>query len=29
MENRAGFYRKNLTGEMTYDSFVPAPFLLI
>ena len=25
MENRAGFYRKNLTGEMAYNSFVPAP----
>lgn len=25
MENRAGFYRKNLTGEMTYNSFVPSP----
>ena len=25
MENRAGFYRKNLTGEMAYNSFVPSP----
>lgn len=25
MENRAGFYRKNLTGEMAYDSFIPSP----
>ena len=25
MENRAGFYRKNLTGEMVYNSFVPSP----
>lgn len=25
MENRAGFYRKNLTGEMAYSSFVPFP----
>lgn len=25
MENRAGFYRRNLTGEMPYNSFVPAP----
>jgi len=27
MENRAGFYRKNLTGEMAYNSFVPSPLL--
>ena len=25
MENRTGFYRKNLTGEMAYNSFVPSP----
>ena len=25
MENRSGFYRKNLTGEMAYNSFVPSP----
>ena len=25
MENRAGFYRKNLTGKMAYNSFVPSP----
>ena len=25
MDNRAGFYRKNLTGEMAYNSFVPSP----
>ena len=25
MNNRAGFYRKNLTGDMAYNSFVPAP----
>lgn len=25
MGNRAGYYRKNLTGEMAYNSFVPTP----
>ena len=25
MINRAGFYRKNLSGSMAYNSFVPSP----
>jgi Fic family protein len=25
MENRAGFYKSNLSGEMAYQSFVPSP----
>ena len=25
MENRAGYFKSNLSGEMAYQSFVPAP----
>lgn len=27
MENRAGYFKSNLSGEMAYQSFVPAPLL--